>query len=29
LYDADGDGAVDINTTDAQWYLKLAWSASF
>ncbi|MBO8161277.1 MAG: hypothetical protein H0Z24_06530 [Thermosipho sp. (in: Bacteria)] len=29
LYDKDGDGLLDINTTDAQWFLKLAWSASF
>ncbi|MDN5324324.1 MAG: hypothetical protein PWP02_34 [Thermosipho sp. (in: thermotogales)] len=29
LYDKDGDGALDIKDTDAQWYLKLAWSTSF
>lgn len=29
LYDTDADGVPEIYTTDAQWYLKLAWSASF
>ncbi|SHH31316.1 hypothetical protein [Thermosipho atlanticus] len=29
LYDKDGDGVIDINDTDAQWYLKLEWSTSF